>query len=383
MSENGEENSKKVKTNSTVDSSTHPESESEYDNSDASYVIISSNDLLSEGTTLSSEEDYFTSTNDSEAESESEVAWSDSDSDSELRDNLQDDAPWTNAEGLSKSIRRNVKKIAFKYTKHVFTARCRVKLFKCFPHVKVLVDSFNLIYMIKDFDSFKTYKIDMFKISDVCLFGDRILFSSSSSSYIKEVSVEGKVTDFKKSMGNIRKMVASDSLYVLGDKLFVLNQSLSIKNEFDGSFMDVCVNGNDVICLMENGDIYVFDKELRFIRKLVFPFKFQFKALYSANSKILVCTSNGMIVLNSNFEETKTFSNLSEPITALVSNDDFIVHASSYQNSFRILKDSLSYFDKFPFSKIKINPVSAMAMDKDVVYISDSRFISSLKLSYA
>lgn len=383
MSESEERSSKKIRVNCETDSSPESEGESSYDGCSDSYVIVSSNELLSEDSTSSgSEEDYFTSTGDSEVEEESEIAWTDSDSNSKLREELQEDAPWISSEGLAKTVRRDAKNIAFKYTRHVFTARCKVKLLRCFPHIKVLVDSFNLIYMIKDFDSFKTYKVDMFKISDVCFFGNRILFSSSSSSYIKEVSVDGKVTDIRKGMGNVQKMIADDNLYILGDKLFVLNQSLSIKNEFDGSFVDGCVNEGNVICLKDNGDIYVFDKELHFRRKLSFSFKFQFKRLYSANSKVLVCTGNGMIVLNSSLEEIRSFSNLSEPITALVSNSDFIVHGSSYQNSLRILKDNLSYFDKFPFSKIKINPISAMAIDKDVVYFNDSRFISSLKLSY-
>lgn len=357
--------------------------ESNYDvDQDESYILLSNDELVSEESeTEAQEEDYFGSSS-TEEHDESEVAWTDSDDDRNLRDELENEAAWLHTEELPKKIFKTTRKISFKYTRHVFTAKCKVKLFRVFSNIKVLVDSFNLIYFIKNFEDYRTFKIDFFKITDVCIFSGLVLFSSSTSSYIKQVTLDGKVTDVKKGTGNIKKMVSDAHLYILGDKLLAFNTNLSLVNEFNHSFVDICVVSNTVACLNADGDIYTFDKELNFINKHSLPFKFQFKGLYPARDNLAIATEDGMIVLDANFQEIKTFSNLKEPISSLVSNSEFIVHGSPYSNSLRILRSDLTYYERFPFSKVNINPISTMSIEGDTVYFNDSRYISSLKLKY-
>lgn len=384
MSQDEEKKIKKMKIENEDSSESRSQETSSSNDTNSSYLILEDDGLLSEDSSSSGENlDYFASSSTTVEDDVSQAAWVDSDEDSELRDELEEDALWINSEGIPKAIERSRKEISFNYTRKVFTARCKVKIFRCFPHVKVLVDSFNLIYMIRDFETFKTFKISLYKISDVCYFNGRILFSSDSSSYLKEVTLEGEVTDIKKGTGNIKKMVASENyLYIVGDKLFCLNKNLSIKSDFNGQFVDACLLGDNLVCLKDDGDIYCFDQELAFREKHSFSFKFQFKHIFYAKDKLFIATENGLVILNSAFKQIKAFSNLSEPITCFAFNSDFVLHASAYQNSFRILKNDLSYFEKFPYSKIKINPISTMDIENDTVYFSDSRFISSLKINY-
>lgn len=328
--------------------------------------------------------EYFPSSDTTTEESASEIVWVDSEE--QNFDVKEDNAAWLKPGENQKLIRKNIKKITFKYLKNIFTAKCKIKIFRCFPNFKVLVDSFNLIYFIFDLEGemrFKTFKIELYKITNVCYFANKILFFSNSSSFIKEVTVDGVVTDIKKGMGNIVKMVAyENSLYVLGDKVYRLNSSLFIKNEFNMSFIDITCINNVVLCMNENGEIYVFDSELNFKEKLSFSHKFQFKNLYTVRDYAIITTEDGMIILNKDLKEIKEFTNLSSPITALAYNNDFIFHGSDYKNSFRILKEDLTYFDKFPFAKIKINSIPAMDVENDTVYFAESKFISSIKINY-
>lgn len=349
---------------------------------DEEYILLSNDDLLSENTESEPlDGEYFDSSSNEESE-ESEAAWTDSDENVELKEELEGDAAWLHAEQAPKKIRRATKKIKFKHVRHVFTAKCKIKFFKIFTDVKVLVDSFNLIYFMKTFEDYKTFKIDMFKITDACEFNGNVMFSSSTSSYIKQTTLDGKVTDIKKGTGNIRKMVSDEHLYVLGDKLFAFDKNLSLVNEFSHSFKDVCIACSMVVCLSSDGDIYTFDKELNFKKKHSLPFKFQFRGVWGARDKLVASTDNGIIIFDSDLNEIKSFSTLKESISGLVANNDFIVHGSPYVNSLRILKTDLTYYERFPFSKIRINPISTISIDGDTIYFNDSRYISSLKLQY-
>lgn len=388
MSSSFEEESNR-QSKSQEDTETNSETEmddqsSYFDDQEVSYEILSNDELLSEDSSDDDiqDEDYFGSSTSEESE-ESEVAWTDSDDDSNLREELENEAVWLNTEGITKKIKKTQKKISFKYIRSVFTAKCKIKLFKVFPNIKVLVDSFNLVYLIKNFEDFKTFKIGFFKITDVCFFNDKILVTSDTSSFIKQIDLDGKVTDIKKNTGKIKKIQASgDHLYVLSDKLILFNKNFSVINEFNLPFKDFCITDNSVVCLKEDGDIHIFDKELTFKEKVSFQFKFQFRSIYFAHDKILVCMDTGIMFLDSTFKEIKTFTNLKEAVSTLSFNKDFIVHGSQHPNSLRILKSDLTYFEKFPFSKIKINPISTMDIEGDTVYFSDSKFVSSLKLKY-
>jgi len=356
---------------------------SSYDaDQDEEYILLSNEELLSENSDSGVQNgDYFDSSTSEESE-ESKAAWTDSDEDAELRDELDGDAAWLHADQAPKRIRKEARRISFKHTRHLFTAKCKIKLFRVFSSVKVLVDSFNLIYFIKSFEDYKTFKIDLFKITDACEFNGNILFSSSTSSYIKQATLDGKVTDIKKDTGNIRKMVADGYLYILGDKLFAFDDNLSLVNEFSHAFKDMCVACDSVVCLSSDGCIYMFDRKLNFKTKHSPAFRFQLKGVHGTQDKIMVTTENGLMIFDSEFNEIKSFSTLKEPISALVSNEDFIVHGSPYVNSLRILKPDLTYYARFPFSKIRINPISTMAVEGNTVYFNDSRYVSSLRLEY-
>lgn len=363
------------------------ESVVEENSSVSSYVLLDDSDDSYDGEY--SEEsgegnDYFGSSSSSVCE-ESEVAWEDSDENLELRGELDEDAPWLEAGKPSIKITKAVKKIVFKYDKTVFSARCKIKLLKTFKEVIIAVDSFNLIYFISNIleKQFTTFKLELFKITGVCCFNGKYLFYSNSSSYIKQVDPTGKVIDIKKGTGNISKMVVHENdIYILGNKIYRMDKDMFIKDEFNGKFIDLACLDSNILALEEKGDIFVFNRELEFIEKLSFSFKFQFKSIYTLWNKIFITTDTGLLILDSSFKEIKSFSNLSEPITSLAFNDDFVFHGSGYPNSLRILKQDLTYYDRFPYCKIKINSVEAMDALNETLYFADSKFISTLKVQY-
>lgn len=379
----GREEANNVSSSKETSISTEEEYIQEHEDTE-SFVLLTDEEIAQEDFTDSSSvgANYFDSGS-STIEEESEAAWVDSDEEF-IEESVNPD--WLTP-GESAKIQKKQKKISFQYSQSIFTARCKIKIFKSYPDLKIIVDSFNYIYILDNEDAddaeFKIHKIDLFKITDVCYFSDKILMSSNTSSFIKEISVDGKANNIKKGTGNIIKMhVYNDSLYILGDKLFRLDKNLQIKDEFAGSFKDICCLNERVLCLNDKGDIFVFSLELSFIEKLNFPFKFQFKSLYAARSFIFVGLDTGIIILNSEYKEIKTVSNLNSPITALAFTNDFIVHGSDSENSLKIVKNDLTYYNKFPYSKIKIGKILCMDSKNDMIYFSESRFISSLTINY-
>lgn len=395
-------NSKKSRSNDPIDGNGRTESDNHdgsssdlddvYDNDSQASLIYNSEDNDTSSADTEDEKDYFGESSISLEPSESEVAWVDSDENEDLREDYPNSATWLLTEGLTKTIQKSTKKISFKLNRKVFTTKCKIKLFKSISinstnnvisSLRIAVDTFNLIYLITDFDNFKVYKIDYFKISSFVHFNGRLLFSSNSSSFIKELSLDGKVTDINKRTGHIKKMCVDSELYVIGDKLYRFDKNLNLKDVFNSEFIDICVNKNNVVCLKENGDIYVFDKSLCFRKKYSLPGKFQFRNIFGTQKNYFIAVESGFYVLDLHFELVKEFSNAKGLPTDLVFNNDFVVYSTNYQNGLRIVKDGLISYDRFPFSKVKIDPISCLDFQNDVLYFCHSKFVSMLRLTYS
>lgn len=350
--------------------------------SQASYIYNSGDEDSSSAANTDDERDYF---GDSTASAESEdsgVAWVDSDEDAELREDYQSTAPWLATAGLAKTIQKRTRKISFKLTRNALSCKHRIKLFRAFDDLKVAVDTFNVIYLFSSPEDFKAYKIDYFRITGFVRLGDRLLFSSSSSSVIKQLSRDGKVTDINKRTGPVRAMCASNGLYVASTKLFRFDANLNLKNVFASAFVSVCANRRHVVGLKENGDIFVFDPLLHLQKKYALPGKFQFKDIFCTEDYYFLATEDGVCVLDEQFAETKELRNTKSMPTGLACNKDFVVYCAEHQNGLRILKDGLVSYDRFPFSKVWISPVACMDVLGDEVFLCHQRYVTILRLAY-
>lgn len=350
------------------------------DESQASYIYDSERSNSSVDT--QDEKDYFGDSGVSADSESSGVAWVDSDEDNGLREDFQTSAAWLSTEGLTKNIQKKTKKISFKLSRKLFTSKHKIKLFRAFDTLKVAVDTFNVIYLIRGPDDFKAYKIDFFRITGFVYFSNRLLFFSSASSFLKELSLDGGVSEINKRTGSIRKMCVGDGLYIAADKLTRFDENLNAKEVFNHAFTDICANRRHVACLNANGDVFVFDPRLNLVKRHSFPGKFQFKGIFCTEENYFLSTEMGFCVLNDRFEIVREFTNLKSYATGLVSNDDFVVYGADYQNSLRILRRGLVCYDRFPFSKVWINPISCLDVRGDTVYFGHSKFVSSLKISY-
>lgn len=408
-SNTNDDNIKHVKLNNNSDNISDNSGDNNSDNiSDNADYLYDSDEDNSSSINTEDEKDYFGDSSEISSEC-SEVAWADSDDDNEIREDYKDSATWLNSTGLAKKLERKTKKIQFKLTNKIFNVKSKIKIFKIIKSEnnliekctnlnknndsniknydiqfsKIAIDSFNIVYLINTFEDFKSYKIDYFRISGIVFFNKRVLLYSENCSYIKELTYTGEVVDINKRTGNIKKMVEKDNdLYIAADKLYLLNKNMNIKNTFNLAFMDICVSNKNILCLKSDGDIYVFDRKLNFIKKCSIPGKFQFKGIFSINNRFFIKYETGFYVLNSDFALEKIFDNTKSEPTCITKNNDFVVYGSNDQNSLRIIKDGLISYDRFPFSKVKISPIGAMDFDGDELYFCHSRYISKLLLKY-
>ncbi|KAI4292549.1 hypothetical protein PAPHI01_1823 [Pancytospora philotis] len=366
--------------------STEDASSEAFEDSQASFVY---NSAESEGSSSSAysddEENYFGAPDSGDASDESGIAWVDSDEDSELQAELPTEAAWLSTEGLAKKVQRKGRRIGFKLQSKVFTTKYRIRAFRAFKDFKIAVDSFNIVYWINTFDDFKAFRISDFKITDFALLGDRLLLASDNSAFMKQLGSDGKVVTVNKRTGKVRRMCVGGparALYIAGDKLFRFDRNLVLKGVFNQQFVDLCVGALGVFGLKSNGDVLVFDHQLVLQRKLSFDHKFEFRRVFCTDTHLYLGTETGFYVLNDQLVQTKEFHNIKGCATGFGCNPDFTVYASDDKNSLRIIKEGLLCYDRFPFSKVYISPISFITMDGDTVYFSHSRYLSTLKLEY-
>ncbi|KAI5168720.1 hypothetical protein PAEPH01_0361 [Pancytospora epiphaga] len=364
--------------------------ENQYDSNDecdvdsqASYIYNSEDSSIidTEGGT-EDERDYFGDSISIEESGESEAAWIDSDEDEDLREDYKETAPWITAEGPAINIQRKTKKISFKLSRNIFMTKYKIKLLKIYSDVSIAIDTFNILYFITNFNEYKAYKIDEFRICDVVCLNDRVILSSKHSSLLKVVLMNGESKTINKRTGYVQSMALADSLYIAGSQLYRFDRNLNLKDTFDQVFISICVSKEQVVGLKEDGDIFVFDLRLNFLKKHSFPGKFQFNSLYSTDSHYYIGTEAGFSILDRNFVLVKELMNIKAAPSGLVFNDDFTIYGSSHPGSLRIIKNGLVPYDRFPFSKVFIPPINALGFQGDTLYFTHSHFISALKIHY-
>ncbi|KAI5148728.1 hypothetical protein ENBRE01_0502 [Enteropsectra breve] len=313
----------------------------------------------------------------------SEVAWEDSDTDEELREDYTASANWLNTEGLSKNIKKTTKKIKFKYTRKVFSAKCQIRILKIYGNLKLIIDTFNIVYLTTDFEHYKAFKIDMFHISDAIFLNGKVLLSNNNSNIIKELNYDGKIRDINKRIGLVKKMyMHNEKIYVLSEKIYVFDTRLNLKSSFSTQLVSLAFNGQTVAGMDSNGFLYAFDHMLRFKKKYSLGLRFQFKSIFSTGKNYIVSLDNGVVILDDNFNEVKTVNNISNEITGFACSEAFAFYSTSAPNSLRILKINLEFYDRFPFSKIKINGVQSMDIHESTLYMASSNYVSTLKIEY-
>lgn len=357
------------------------DSSSEYE-SDASYIYTSSENGELLECCSDDERDYFGESSFRDDSEVAEAAWIDSDDEDVPECEFTTSAAWMSSSGLRKVVAAPKNRIKFSFSREIFSTRHRIKLFKTFSSLKIAVDTFNLIYIIKDFENIEILKIDRYNITDCIEFSNRILFCSSKSTFLKQLLPDGTVQDVCKRVGKISKMIAGRFLYTIGDQLSCFDDNLTLINSFKDVFLDICLDDNRVLCLKDCGELFSFTPSLQILRRVLHPSRFRFKQIFAAHKHVFISTDTGMCVLNSELEELRFFDNLKSQAVCFAFNDSFIFHGSDYVGSFRILKEGLVYHDKFPHSKVRIPPLSCIAVEKDIVYLAHSRFISRLRLSY-
>lgn len=277
-------------------------------------------------------------------------------------------------------------KIALKES--VFTARCKIKLFKMFDNISIVVDSFNMIYVFgKGFSDFKTHRISNFKISDFEKIKNFVYFTSEVSAFMYRLDIENnKIEIFKKNMPNIKKVVRllekTNKYLAMGDKLMLFNENLVKENEFTGQFL--CVTADKLnkkfVALKKTGELMVFDENLIFIKEVALENKFAFRNIFSTDTNIAITTETGVVFLDQGYEIKKELKNTeTEPLYFLYTND-FIFYTGSIKHSFKVLKnnDKFEPFENFPFATVQ--NASCLATHNDKIYITVNKQILEYNL---
>ena len=267
--------------------------------------------------------------------------------------------------------KEEVEKIDLKQS--VFTARCRIKLFKIYGDIFIAVDAFNMIYLFKNsMKKDKTYRIKFFKISDFIRIDDYVYFVSEISAFMYRLDINTeKIECIKKNYKNIRKVVEMNrKILCLSDKLVLLDENVSKVNEFVGDFTGITSFRDNFYALKETGEIYLFDEELKFKEEIVLEDKFTFKSIFSTENNIIIGTTMGIILLDGENKIAKEIRTLKKQVEIFAYTNKYICYAGKEKHSFRIIKNDETYepFENFPYRSVFL--VEHMAAKDDNIYIA-------------
>ncbi|KAM0671216.1 hypothetical protein CWI42_090320 [Ordospora colligata] len=331
---------------------------------------------------LEYEKEYFAESMSESSDEKEAGAWEDSDDDEKLRKSYHGTASWLGEKKVRKQIEIQKKKLKFGYERHVFSCQCRIKLAKAHDDYLVLVDAYNSIYILKNFEICKVLRIEMFGASDFVFVEGGVLFSSLKYGGFKEVAFTGEVKDIKvRTTECIRKMISvDDGIYVIGEQIVLLNNNYGIVEQFDGRFRDVAVSTDALYCLGFNGDVVVMTRDLRPITKMNFEYKFDFKSIYFVNGKVVVGMSLGVKIFDRHMNLLNEAMNMKDEITGCIEYDGYILYGSDYSNSLKIVLPDLRSFDGFPFNSIRVSPMKALVSDGKSIIICYRKAVDVLRM---
>ncbi|CAD26341.1 similarity with ornithine decarboxylase DCOR_YEAST [Encephalitozoon cuniculi GB-M1] len=354
------------------------------DESGVSYEYTSSDSPETVSSEISEyEEEYFGEASEEESSKSSEAAaWEDSDDDEKLREEYKKTATWLDGKQAKKQVEARKKRLRFEYERHLFFSKCKIKQAKAHGEYLVVVDTYNNIYILRNFQVHKTLWIEMFGISDFVYTGGAILFSSSKQSNLKEVTFDGEVRNISiRAIEGIRRMISiGDSIYIVGEQLALLNSAYEVVEVIEGRFVDVAVSEDFVYAMCFSGEIVVLTPGLQILRKVSLEDKFDFRSIHFFASKVFVGMGMGMKVFDKEMNPIREFKNLKDEVTGFTGHGDYVVYGSRYTNSLKIVLPDIRCFSKFPFNTIRIPPIKVLDSDGRNVIICSGRSVSVLRI---
>ncbi|KAL6122375.1 hypothetical protein NUSPORA_00616 [Nucleospora cyclopteri] len=363
-------NDKSAKKLKIEDRETSDSSESSNDESFSRQEVFEYNSEIDQDS-----DGYFTETD--ECSEESENAWEDSEETPQNKLNLT-------GGDTKKTIKMDSKAAKFAIKKGVFTARCKIKLIKAFTDVFVMVDTFNLIYVIThDFKESKTYKVKFFKISDFFRVGEKIFFISETSSFIYALNIkEEKIETIRKGLGNVAKTgVFGEKIYLMGERLIVTTKEFDILNDFKETFISMAFLKEFCFALKESGEIYKFDLDLNLIDTFSLSSKFSFKVIFSDSINLIIGAEASIIFVDENCKEIKTRRSQKEPPCFSTANKVYTLFASKQHGSVKIVKkNTLESVDNFPNKLLGTSQITGLTSLKNKIYVALCREITEFTL---
>lgn len=356
------------------------ETEASYEYSSSSCVEESSSDIAEY------EREYFGEESSEYREEEDGAAWEDSEEGEErVRNSYRRTATWIDGTQTKKQMEVRKKRLRFSYERSVFVSKCKIKLAKCHGDYIVVVDTYNIIYILRDLKAHRIFQIERFGVSDFVFINNMILFASCKQSGFKEVSFDGDVRNVcNRASRGVRMMSSRENVvYVVGEQLVLMNNNYEVMEVFEHRVVDICLSSGLVYVLDYSGRIFVLTASLKIVKKVSLDDKFDFKCIYSAGDFVVVGTGMGIKVFDRDMEQVKELRNMKDEVTGCVGCDGYIVYGSKYANSLKIMQPGLSCFNRFPFNSISIPPISIIDYDGRNIIICSGRSVGCLRMQMA
>ncbi|ORD94229.1 hypothetical protein ECANGB1_1005 [Enterospora canceri] len=365
--EEAKEDSKKADAESKKD-----ESASAEENEVVSCSLDESDDFLS-----FSDDSFLTSETESDVSSilDGKQAWDDSDDIETNEDvlNLKDG-------DVKKRIKRTEPdRVDLKNS--VFAARCKIKMLKVFEEVAIIVDTFNLVYVLdKSMKEHKTYKFKFFRISDLELVGETVYFASDSSAVLYTLNIKtGAVECLRKGVGCITRILYSHNskkMYLLGSSLTQVSSNLIVENTFHEQFVSLTLFNDYVVGMKEDRTLLVLDGNLQFLSQLSLDSKFTFTGLFSDSHHLFIATETGVIAIDCDLKVVKELTNTKTEPTLFAYTPKYVMYASQMHQQFRILNASTFVpLDTFSHKSLGFKSVSGLGARTNRIFIATGKDI--------
>ncbi|KAF9765020.1 hypothetical protein NGRA_0051 [Nosema granulosis] len=328
------------------------------------------------------EKDYF---GESEEESESEEgAWEDSESCEEaLRKKHKVTPTWINDKKVKKEISLVQKKLSYVFDRYVFKTNFNIKILKrCFSYL-VLVDTMNNVYLLKDNELVKSFKIEKFRIDDIVGFNGKIYLVNSKCGYLKEIDENLNIDNIEKSLvRNMRLAFASDWLYIMGDTTIVVNKQLNCIKEYYDKIISMTEFQGKIVAINSVGDVLVFSKDLSLEKKVEFDEGVSFTGIYSTTDYLVINSLNSIIFLDGSLQIVKEAPHGKNPVNDIVHTQEHFFCFSTAQGGLKILDKNLHFNNSFPKNKIKLPEAKRAVAFDNSIYICFYRDLCCLKVLF-
>lgn len=346
--------------------------------SDISYEYSSSEELSEVD---EYEKEYFGEMSEDSTKEEEAVWEDDEDGEERLRKEYRSGATWLDGK-VKKQLEVSRKKLKFDYKKFVFSSKCNIKLAKSHGNYLVLVDTYNIIYVLRDLKPYRVFQIEKFGVSDFVFVNGMILFASLKQSNFKEIGFDGKVKNiYRRTAEGIRKMIFMNGfLYLLGNQLTVMNGDYEVLEVFESRIKDFAVSDEFVYALDFSGQIFMLTLKLQALKRVALDDKFDFRSICFVKDMIIVGLGMGVKLFDKSMRLVKEFMNMKDEMTGCAECGEYIIYGSTYRNSLKIITPEMRTFDKFPFDSICIPSIKAISYDGRNIVICSGKAVNMLRI---